>query len=217
MEISPVDAVPYSWPWHGEPEGSRLALVVLRDPSWSGADPAPAARLLRLADAVTAAGGLIVVAIPAGTTSTAPVADVLVETHAVSAFHGTSLDDVLRRAGRTDLIVAGWGLEGPVHSTLREANDQGYECLLVPDACSSVDPVLAEAAASMVMHSGGIFGAYAPTADVLAAFGAANDPNVPRFEEELTAMTDTTAGRVDAEPYAWPYDGELDPRGRRSS
>jgi len=76
---------------------------------------------------------------------------------------------VLRAAGATHLLVAGHGLEGPVHSTLRSANDRGYECLLVIDACSPLDPGLAGAARSMVEMSGGIFGAVGTTADVLAA------------------------------------------------
>jgi nicotinamidase-related amidase len=87
----------------------------------------------------------------------------------VDGFHGSGLDAALRVAGVTHLLVAGHGLEGPVHSTLRSANDRGYECLLVVDACSPLVPDLAGAARSMVEMSGGIFGAVGTTADVLAA------------------------------------------------
>lgn len=96
-------------------------------------------------------------------------ADVEITAGASSAFYGSPLDLRLRATGRSDLIVAGWGLEGPVHSTLRDANDRGYECLLVPDACTPIDPELTFAACETVRFSGGIFGAFADTSSVLDA------------------------------------------------
>ena len=71
--------------------------------------------------------------------------------------------------GATHLLVAGLGLEGPVHSTMRGANDMGYECLLVLDASAPLAPDLVGPSRSMVEMSGGIFGAVGATADVLAA------------------------------------------------
>jgi nicotinamidase-related amidase len=96
-------------------------------------------------------------------------ADMTISAGATSAFHASPLDDLLRSQGRSDLILAGWGLEGPVHSTLRSANDRGYECLLVADASTALDPELVFASCEMVRFSGGIFGAFADTADVVAA------------------------------------------------
>lgn len=87
----------------------------------------------------------------------------------LDALHGGPLDGLLRREARTHLIVAGLGLEGPVHSTLRSANDRGYECLLVTDACAPLTTDLAEAAARTVTMSGGIFGAIGLTHAVLDA------------------------------------------------
>ena len=52
-----------------------------------------------------------------------------------------------------------------MHSTLRSANDQGYECLLLTDACAPLDPDTTSAALSMVTMSGGIFGALGLSAD----------------------------------------------------
>ena len=73
--------------------------------------------------------------------------------------------------GPSDLggVVAGHGLEGPVHSTMRGANDMGYECLLVLDAATVLVPGLAGPSRSMVEMSGGIFGAVGRSADVVAA------------------------------------------------
>jgi nicotinamidase-related amidase len=93
-----------------------------------------------------------------------------------SAFHGSPVDDLLRAHGRTDLLIAGWGLEGPVHSTLRSANDRGYECLLVGDASIAHDPALTFASLDMVRHSGGIFGAYANAQDVIDALSQIPTP-----------------------------------------
>jgi nicotinamidase-related amidase len=97
--------------------------------------------------------------------------DATLEVAATNGFYSSRLDDVLRANGRTDIIVAGWGLEGPVHSTLRAGNDRGYECLLVADASTPLDPDLVFGSCEMVRFSGGIFGAFAGTADVVAAFG----------------------------------------------
>ena len=59
---------------------------------------------------------------------------------ASTASTAAPLDAVLRGRRRTHLLVAGLGLEAAVHSTLRTANDRGYECLLVTDACAPLDP-----------------------------------------------------------------------------
>jgi nicotinamidase-related amidase len=52
---------------------------------------------------------------------------------------------------------------------MRSANDRGYECLLVADACRPVDPALRAPALSMIEMSGGIFGAVGQSAQVLRA------------------------------------------------
>jgi nicotinamidase-related amidase len=90
----------------------------------------------------------------------------------IDGFYGSDLDARLRAAGRTQLLVCGHGLEGPVHSTLRSANDRGLECLLVVDACSPLQPDLVAGATSSVCMSGGIFGAVGRTDAVLAALEA---------------------------------------------
>ena len=77
------------------------------------------------------------------------------------------------RAARDLLLLVGLGLETTVHSTMRSANDRGYECLLVVDACAPLDPDAVPNAISMVEMSGGIFGAVGLTDPVLAALDAA--------------------------------------------
>jgi nicotinamidase-related amidase len=108
----------------------------------------------------------------------APDHAVSVTAAGIDAFYGGPLGAVLRRDGRNHLLVAGHGLEGPVHSTLRSANDRGFECLLVADASSPLTRDCAGAASSTVCMSGGIFGAVGDAGEVLAALAA-----LPRFAD----------------------------------
>ena len=110
---------------------------------------------------------IVVVFPPAGITTTAQGLD---------GFWGGPLDAMLRSTGCRDLLLTGLGLEAPVHSMLRAANDRGYECLLVLDACAALDPDLRPAAASMVCMSGGIFGAVGTAGAVLDAIGVSPIP-----------------------------------------
>jgi nicotinamidase-related amidase len=98
-----------------------------------------------------------------------PVGDIVVDAFGLDGFAGSPLAERLAGAGIDHLLVCGLGLEGPVHSTLRSANDRGLECLLVADACAPADPSLTAAALGSIEMSGGIFGAVATTSDVLAA------------------------------------------------
>ena len=71
------------------------------------------------------------------------------------------------------LVICGVTTDVCVHSTMREGNDRGYECLLVEDAAGTAVEELHPAAVKMVQHSGGIFGATATTDSVLAGLGRA--------------------------------------------
>ena len=104
----------------------------------------------------------------------------------IDGFFGSPLDHRLRAAGRDHLAIGGFGLEATVHSTLRSANDAGYECLLLTDASAPLDPALAGAAASIVTMSGGIFGALGSTTDLLAALPTEPSPT-PHPEGALDA------------------------------
>ena len=175
-----VASSPYPWPYHGGIAVSATALVCCLDERWRGDGPVASAageRLGVLARRLSALGALVVAVHGAGPAGRggAPLfpVDITLEAAGTSAFFGSRLDAVLRASGRRDLVVAGWGFEGPVHSTLRAANDRGYECLLIPDACSLVDPALVDSACSMVCMSGGIFGAVALCEHLLAALAGA--------------------------------------------
>ena len=71
--------------------------------------------------------------------------------------------------GVTQLVVAGVTTEVCVQTTMREANDRGYEVLLVEEATASYFPEFKAAAIEMIVAQGGIIGWSAPLAAVLAA------------------------------------------------
>jgi len=85
------------------------------------------------------------------------------------AFWATPLDGLLRGQGITHLLLAGVTTEVCVQTTMREANDRGYECLLVEDATESYFAAFKEATLEMVRAQGGIVGWTAPFASVRAA------------------------------------------------
>ena len=88
------------------------------------------------------------------------------------AFYATDLELMLRNGGITSLIVTGVTTEVCVHTTVREANDRGFECLVPEDCCGSYFPEFHEVGLRMIAAQGGIFGWVAPSSAVLAALGA---------------------------------------------
>lgn len=84
------------------------------------------------------------------------------------AFYQTDLEIILRNRGITHLLVAGVTTHVCVHTTIREANDRGYECMLLDDCSAAFDPRDHEAAVRMVHQQGGIFGWVSNSKDLLA-------------------------------------------------
>jgi nicotinamidase-related amidase len=80
------------------------------------------------------------------------------------AFYATSLGDILRLKGITHLLFAGVTTEVCVQTSMREANDRGYECLLIEDATESYFPEFKRATLDMVRAQGAIVGWTAPLA-----------------------------------------------------
>jgi nicotinamidase-related amidase len=88
------------------------------------------------------------------------------------AFYQTDLDLMLRNRGIETLLVAGVTTEVCVHTTVREANDRGYRCLVLGDACASYFPEFHTVGLRMIAAQGGIFGWVSTTDEILAALSA---------------------------------------------
>ena len=90
------------------------------------------------------------------------------------SFYATDLDLVLVSRGITHIIFTGITTDVCVHTTMRDANDRGYECLVVSDATGATDHGNHLAALKMITMQGGVFGAHADSASVVAALARLN-------------------------------------------
>jgi nicotinamidase-related amidase len=87
------------------------------------------------------------------------------------AFFATDLHAILQNCQISQLVVTGVTTEVCVHTTVREANDRGYRCLVPGDCCASYFPEFHEMGLRMIKAQGGIFGWVTDSARVLAALG----------------------------------------------
>jgi biuret amidohydrolase len=89
------------------------------------------------------------------------------------AFYQTDLDLMLTNRGIENLLVCGVTTEVCVNTTVREANDRGYRCIVLADCCASYFPEFHQAGLAMIKAQGGIFGWVATSAAVLAPLARA--------------------------------------------
>jgi biuret amidohydrolase len=89
------------------------------------------------------------------------------------AFYQTDLDLMLRNCGIDTMLVCGVTTEVCVNTTVREANDRGYRCVVMSDCCASYFPQFHEMGLAMIKAQGGIFGSVASSQSLLSALAVA--------------------------------------------
>ncbi len=92
------------------------------------------------------------------------------------AFFATDLHAILQNRGITQLVVTGVTTEVCVNTTVREANDRGYDCLVLGDCCASYFPEFHEMGLRMIAAQGGIFGWVGNSASVIATLTSGATP-----------------------------------------
>jgi len=84
------------------------------------------------------------------------------------SFYATDLEMLLHMKGLRNIILTGITTDVCVHTTMREANDRGFECVILADCCAATDPRNHAAALEMVKMQGGVFGAVSDSTSLLA-------------------------------------------------
>jgi len=98
--------------------------------------------------------------------------EVIVDKPGKGSFYATDLDLILKLKGIQNIILTGITTDVCVHTTMRDANDRGYECLMLSDCTGATDYGNYEAALKMIKMQGGVFGAVSDSASLLSAIAS---------------------------------------------
>lgn len=194
-------AVPYRWPFDGRWSAADSALLLLgfqRGVVAALDAGREAATAVRLADAARRTGMRVIVTRRGRQGAVSPVAarraalgdsvpahgskawrlvdglplDIVIDHRGDNAFYATGFADLLSNQQVRNLLIAGLPTEGLVHASMRAANDSGFECLAISDACKGTTPERHAAQLRMTAFGNGLFGAHAASKLVLEAVRA---------------------------------------------
>lgn len=188
-----IKSTPYRWPWNGLFDIRNFALIVtsamFSNQDYRRITQQYRSRLRHFADTVQQAGGLVVEVAcsdPRITNSSRRIhdnsasvlssgdrftdTDLHFQSAGIDAFYSSPLEDILNRNHRRLVGLCGTWFETSVHSTMREANDRGIECVAFHDISLCLDPQHKENTISQIEMSGGIFGAVSTSEDFATAF-----------------------------------------------
>lgn len=101
--------------------------------------------------------------------------EIVIDKPGNSAFFATDLDQILRAKGARHIILMGVTTDVCVSSTMRDANDRGYDCLLLEDCCGAAAPELHHSVIASLEREGGIFGAFCLSSELLGHIGLVAD------------------------------------------
>lgn len=128
--------------------------------------------------------------------------EVIIDKPGKGSFCATDLDLILRTKGIRNIVLAGITTDVCVSTTMREANDLGYECLLLTDTTGATEVANRDAIFSMVKKQGGVFGAVASSDDFIAAITGTPVPEPAPAVEESVGPVANVPGAV---PYVYDF------------